>query len=91
MTAPPSRRRKRKNRRSATRKYWWLPLILVGFLLILWIATGPRWSRAKVNLSPAARPIAGYNPNPATVLQEYQHFYGKALANHGGRRPLRPR
>jgi tetratricopeptide (TPR) repeat protein len=82
MTAPPSRRRKRKNRRSATQKYWWLPLILVGFLLILWIATGPRWSRAKVNLSPAARPIAGYNPNPAIVLEEYQHFYGKALANH---------
>ena len=49
--------------------------------MIFWIATGPRWSRAKVNLPIAVRPISGYTSNTATVLQEYLHFYGKPLNN----------
>jgi hypothetical protein len=86
MTAPqpqklPLKKKKKNASRTMVRRYWWLPFVLGGVLMIFWIATGPRWSRAKVNLPIAVRPISGYNSNTATVLQEYQHFYGKPLNN----------
>jgi hypothetical protein len=81
MAAPQYKKKKKKNQLSLVRRYWWLPLVVAGVIMIFWIATGPRWSRAKVNLPVAARPISGYTSNTATVLQEYLHFYGKPLAN----------
>jgi hypothetical protein len=83
MTAPaPKKKKKKRNQQLAlVRRYWWLPFVLGGVGLIFWIATGPRWSRAKVSIPIATRPISGYNPDSALLLQEYQHFYGKPLSN----------
>jgi hypothetical protein len=82
MTAPQAKKRKKKkNSLTIVRRYWWLPFVLGGVVMIFWIATGPRWSRAKVNLPVAVRPISGYTSNTATMLQEYLHFYGKSLNN----------
>ena len=82
MTAPQAKRKKKKKTAlTIVRRYWWLPFVLGGVVMIFWIATGPRWSRAKVNLPIAVRPISGYTANTATVLQEYLHFYGKSLHN----------
>ena len=80
MAAPQHKRRRKKNQRFLLR-YWWLPPVLAGVIMILWIATGPRWSRARVNLRMANRPVSGYTSSTATVLQEYLRFYGKPLAN----------
>jgi hypothetical protein len=85
MAAPQQNKQLKKKKKNAQltllRRYWWLPFVLGGVAMIFWIATGPRWSRAKVALPVAVRPIAGYNTNTATVLQEYQRFYGKPLNN----------
>src|SRR5579871_4864412 len=81
MAAPQYKKKRKKNHRSVVLRYWWLPLVVAGVGMMLWIATGPRWSRAKVNLPLANRPISGYTSSTATVLQEYLHFYGKPLDN----------
>lgn len=54
--------------------------MLLGVGLILWLATGPQWSRAHISL-PGGRPIVGYVANTPQMTQEYERFYGIAL-NH---------
>ena len=77
MAAPSYRSRKRRQR-SIARQYWWLAPLLAGVTMILWIATGPRWSRAR-NGSP--KPLVGYISGTPAVSQEYLRFYGKPLNN----------
>src|SRR5512133_3349211 len=78
MPAPPVRRRKRRHGRSPVRKYWWLPLVLAGVGMIFWVATGPRWSRTRIDAA-TKKPITGYVASTDTMVKEYQHFYGKPL------------
>jgi hypothetical protein len=81
MAAPQPRKKKTRSKPSLLRAYWWLPFLAGGVGMLFWIATGPRWSRPKVDLSRAPRPIAGYNSDLAVVSREYQRFYGKPLDN----------
>uniref|UniRef100_Q02CB2 Tetratricopeptide TPR_2 repeat protein n=1 Tax=Solibacter usitatus (strain Ellin6076) TaxID=234267 RepID=Q02CB2_SOLUE len=81
MSAPLYKKKRKKNHRSVVWRYWWLPLVVAGVGMMLWVATGPRWSRAKVSLPLGNRPISGYSSSTATVLQEFLHFYGKPLDN----------
>jgi tetratricopeptide (TPR) repeat protein len=50
--------------------------------MIVWTATGPRWSRAPFSL-PGAKPIAGYLADKQKMIQEYRQFYGKPLNDAG--------
>ena len=76
---PPSSKKKKK--RSRLRQYWWLVPALLGVTLLGWLATGPRWSRARIEVPSAGSPVTGYTANTQTVMQEYLHYYGKPLAD----------
>ena len=78
MAAPPIKRKKKKHSRSLVRKYWSLVPVLVGVGMIGWIATGPRWSRARIK-RPGAKTIAGYVADTRKMTQEYVYYYGKPL------------
>jgi hypothetical protein len=80
MAAPPIKRKKKKHSRSLVRKYWSLVPVLVGVGMIGWIATGPRWSRARIK-RPGGKTIAGYVADTQKMTQEYVHYYGKPLNN----------
>ena len=80
MAAPPIKRKKKKHSRSLVRKYWSLVPVLVGVGMIGWLATGPRWSRARIK-RPGAKTIAGYVADTQKMTQEYVHYYGKPLNN----------
>jgi hypothetical protein len=81
MAGPPLKRKKKKKKsESPVRKYWWLVPVLGCVGMIGWIATGPRWSRARI-LRPWGKPVAGYVADTRKMTQEYRHFYGKPLNN----------
>ena len=81
MTPPPVRRKKKKNKgRSPILKYWWLAPSLAVVGMIFYTATGPRWSRARID-APTRRPIAGYFADTQVMVREYRRFYGKPLNN----------
>ena len=80
MAAPPIKRKKKKHSRSLVRKYWSLVPVLVGVGMIGWIATGPKWSRARIK-RPGGKTIAGYVADTQKMTQEYVHYYGKPLNN----------
>ena len=80
MAVPPIKRKKKKNSRSLVRKYWSLVPVLLGVGMIGWIATGPKWSRARIN-RPGGKTIAGYVTDTQKMTQEYVHYYGKPLNN----------
>jgi hypothetical protein len=80
MAGPPVKRKRRENRQSVVRRYWWLAPVLGGVVMIGWVATGPRWSRAHIT-PPGGKPIAGYVSDTPKMMLEYQHFYGKPLNN----------
>jgi hypothetical protein len=82
MSALPVRRKKVRKNRSKFRKYWWLAPVLAGVLMLAWIATGPRWSRARLT-TPAGKPVEGYVASTLTLTQEYARFYGKPLNDAG--------
>jgi len=50
--------------------------------MIVWIATGPEWSRTPFSL-PGGKPIAGYLADKQKMMQEYRQFYGKPLNDAG--------
>ncbi len=82
MPAPELvRKRKKKVQQSPIQKYWWLAPLLIGVGIIGWIATGPRWSRAKINLTPNRKPITGYLGGLNALEQEYARYYGKPLTS----------
>jgi len=76
--APRPFMRKKKKRRSRFLRYWWLAPVLGGVAMILWVATGPQWSRGHLRV-PGSEPIAGYIASTLKLTQEYRHFYGKPL------------
>jgi hypothetical protein len=76
----PLLQRKKKTNLALVRKYWWLVPVLAGVGMIAWLATGPEWSRPRIG-PPTGRMMPGYIADPQTMMQEYQHFYGKALSN----------
>jgi hypothetical protein len=80
MAPSPTRRKKKKKSRSLVRKYWLLAPVLLGVGMIGWIATGPRWSRARIS-RPGGKTIAGYVADTQKLTQEYVHYYGKPLNN----------
>jgi hypothetical protein len=55
-------------------QYWWVAPVLAGAAMIFWVATGPRWSRARIDLPSIS--LAGYTAGTPEVLQEYLRFYG---------------
>ncbi len=81
MAVAQFKKRKKNKSNSRVRKYWWLMPVLGGVAMLGWVATGPRWSRAKLELPRMASPILGYSASTPTVLQEYRRFYGKPLTN----------
>jgi hypothetical protein len=81
MAAPGPHRKKKKNRLALLRRYWWVAPALTGLAILLWLATGPRWSRAKIYLAPSRKPISGYLGSLPSLEAEYSHFYGRALAS----------
>jgi tetratricopeptide (TPR) repeat protein len=83
MAAPePVRKRKKTKRQSRLRKNWWLALVLGGLVLVFWVATGPRWTRARIVLTPPRKPISGYLGSLATLQLEYARYYGGALESN---------
>jgi hypothetical protein len=81
MAAPLVKRKKKKKQTySPVRRYWWLVPVLTGVGMIVWLATGPRWSRTGIS-PPAGRMMPGYIASAQDMTQEYQHFYGKPLNN----------
>jgi hypothetical protein len=80
MAAPQIKRKKKKHGQSLIRKYWLLVPVLLGVGMIGWIATGPRWSRARIN-RPGRKTLVGYMADTQTMRQEYVHYYGKPLHN----------
>ena len=79
MAAPGVHRKRNKKTQSPVRKYWWLAPLVVGVAMIGWIATGPRWSRARIGFPIDQKPITGYLGDLKALEQEYAHFYGKPL------------
>jgi hypothetical protein len=81
MAGPPlKRKKKKKHDQSLVRKYWWLVPVLALAVIIAWLATGPEWSRPRIS-PPTGRMMPGYLASAQTMMQEYQHFYGKPLNN----------
>ena len=80
MDAPLVKRKKKKQSRSLVRKYWWLVPVLACVAIIGWLATGPRWTRARI-APPTGRMMPGYIAGARIMTQEYQRFYGKPLSN----------
>ncbi|MEO8596154.1 MAG: tetratricopeptide repeat protein [Candidatus Solibacter sp.] len=80
MSPAPLRRKRKTNSRSALRKYWWLVPVLAGVGFIFYTATGPKWSRARID-KPNGRPITGYVADFQKMSQEYARFYGRPLNN----------
>ena len=78
--AAPTAKKKKKKTLPMVRRYWWVAPVLAGVLVIGWIATGPRWTRARIN-TPGGPPIAGYLTSQQDMRQEYAHYYGKQLSN----------
>src|SRR5215831_9166828 len=64
---------------SRVRRYWWLPPVLAGVLFLVWLMTGPEWSRPRSGKTTGMRPLPGYVLSFTTVTEEYRRFYGKAL------------
>jgi hypothetical protein len=81
------RRVRSKRTTSKVRRYWWLAPVLVIVALILWVATGPEWSRPRSGKTSDLSLPPGYVTSFSTVSQEYQRFYGKPLQD----RELNPR
>jgi hypothetical protein len=48
--------------------------------MIGWIATGPKWSRARI-MRPTRKTIVGYVGDTQKLTQEYVHYYGKRIEN----------
>lgn len=80
MAGHPVKKKRREHGNSVIRKYWWVVPVLCGVGMIVWVATGPRWSRAQIT-GPGGKPIEGYVTDTPKMMQEYQHFYGKPLNN----------
>jgi hypothetical protein len=81
MSAPTAKKKKKKSLlMMRLRLYWWVAPVLVGVAFIFWIATGPRWTRARIR-TPGGPPITGYLTNKQEMKQEYVHYYGKPLNN----------
>ncbi|MEO8373483.1 MAG: hypothetical protein ABI806_30140, partial [Candidatus Solibacter sp.] len=80
MIPAPVRRKKKNKGQSPIRKYWWLLPVLAVVGMILYIATGPKWSRPRID-KPTGRPITGYLADTPTMVTEYKRFYGKPLNN----------
>ena len=85
MSAPGLTRKRKKVRHSLLHKYWWLVPVLCGFVILVWVATGPRWSRAKITLSPQRKPITGYLGSAASLEREFLHYYGRPLTSNAVR------
>ena len=68
------RKKRRRQHRSVVWQYWWVAPVLAGAAMIFWVATGPRWSRARIDLPSIS--LAGYTAGTPEVLQEYLRFYG---------------
>ncbi len=79
MAAPIAKKKKKKTL-PMVRRYWWVGPVLAGVCIIGWIATGPRWTRARID-TPGGPPIAGYLTSQQDMRQEYAHYYGKPLNN----------
>jgi len=80
MPRPLPVKRKRTSGRNIIRRYWWLPPAVAGVVLIVWMATGPRWWGPRV-LPRTAEPIKGYIASVETLQEEYLRFHGKRLKN----------
>lgn len=80
MIPAPVRRKKKNKGPSPIRKYWWLAPTLAVVGMIFYIATGPKWSRARIQ-TPTGRPITGYVADTPAMVKEYVRFYGKPLNN----------
>ena len=48
--------------------------------MIFYVATGPKWSRARIE-TPKGRAITGYIADTQMMVKEYSRFYGKPLNN----------
>jgi hypothetical protein len=64
---------------SNVRRYWWLAPVLVLVAFVLWLATGPEWSRPRTGKTTDLTLPPGYVTSFATVVEEYHRFYGKPL------------
>ena len=80
MAAAVVKKKKKKQRLFLVRRYWWLVPVLGCIGMILWIATGPEWSRPRIT-APTGKPMEGFVANTRQMTQEYAHFYGKQLNN----------
>jgi hypothetical protein len=78
MNPGPVRRKKKKKGRSPIQKYWWLAPVLAVVGMILYVASGPKWSRARIE-TPKGPPVTGYLTDSKVLALEYKRFYGKAL------------
>jgi hypothetical protein len=56
--------------------------VLAGVFMLAWIATGPRWSRARLT-TPVGKPVEGYVASTETLKQEFERFYRKPLNDAG--------
>jgi hypothetical protein len=77
-TEPARARRKRPV--SKVRLYWWLGPLALGVILLVWVMTGPEWSRPRTGKTALPDPLTGYVTNFATVAEEYRKFHGRTLA-----------
>ena len=77
--AAPTVKKKKKKSLPMVRRYWWVVPAVAGVGMIGWIATGPRWTRARIS-TPGGPPIAGYLTDKQAMKQEYAHYYGKQLS-----------
>jgi len=80
MASLASKKKKKKSTRTLVRKYWWLAPTAALMVLIVYLATGPRWFGPRV-LSRTGAPIKGYLYDFEALKQEYKHFHGKQLPN----------
>jgi hypothetical protein len=64
------------------RRYWWLAPVLMVVGFIVWVATGPEWSRPRTGKTTDHSLPPGYVSSFQTVQQEFQRFNGRALPNN---------
>ena len=85
----PALRTKKKKDRWFIRKYWWLAPVLFGVTMVFWIATGPRWSRARITLPSAGQAHDGLCLRARRpCCRSTCDFYGKPLNNAESRAPV---
>jgi tetratricopeptide (TPR) repeat protein len=81
MAEPELNRKRKKKKQSPVWKYWWLAPMFAGLAIVIWVATGPRWSRAGISSSSEQKPLSGYLGSFSSLEREYAHYQGKPLDN----------